>query len=312
MSKFSLQPEDGSVQNGDVRGDDSTDLQVARSSADQVASGYASVLVGGFGNTASGPQSAAFGGSNISSGDSSVAFGYGNISSGTGSLAIGYSTQALGNYSLSGGILSEARAQASTALGGECIAEGLGSTLLFAQNGRTTATAVGSMGAGWDVRTYLPLQFSFAGGNFSVAGDAQHSQYLAKGTAFNQSGAQPFALVIGKGTTLPLAITGSNRAWSVVVDFVMVCTDAGSAGSLTAGEVYKVQKSFFYKVVSGVTSISSVDSYNEQSDTNMSGASLTPSAGAANTLALVATTPVASNVSDFRAMAHVAISEIAW
>jgi len=298
MSKFSLQPEDGTVQNGDTRGDDSTDLQVARASANQVASGYASVLIGGYSNEASGSYSAAFGAN--------------NISAGTSSLAIGYNTQALGDYTLSGGILSEARAQASACLGGECITEGVGSTLLFAQNGKTESSAPASMGAGTDVRTYLPMQLAYAGGNFSVRGDAQHSQYVAKAATFNQAGVQPFALVIGKGTTIPLAITDTNRVWSVVVDFVMVCNDAGSAVGLTTGEVYKVQKSFFFKVVGGSSSISSIDSYNEQSDANMGGASLTVSTGPGNTLALVATTPVASNVSDFRAMAHVSISEIAW
>jgi hypothetical protein len=298
MSKFSLQPEDGTVQNGDMRGDDSTDLQVARSSSEQVASGYASVLVGGYGNTASGSYSAAFGAN--------------NISSGLGSLAIGYYTQALGDYTLSGGVQSYAMAQASVALGGECVAQAVQSTLLFAVNGLTESTAVGSVGQGFDVQTYLPLQFAFAAGNFTTRGDAQFSQYLAKGTAFNQTGAQPFVLVIGKGTTVPIVISGSNRSWSVNIDFQMVCTDAGSAAGLTTGQVYKVQKSFFFKVVGGTTSISGVDSFNEQSDANMAGASLTVSAGALNSMALVATTPVASNVSDFRAIAHVKMTEIAW
>ncbi len=298
MSKFSLQPEDGSTQHGNMRGDDSTDLQVARSDASQVASGYASVLVGGYGNTASGSYSAAFGGN--------------NIASGLGSLAIGYYTQALGDYTLSGGVQSYAMAQASVALGGECVAQAVQSTLLFAVNGLTESTAVASVGSGVDVRTYLPMQWAFAAGNFTTRGDAQYSQYVAKGSVFNQTGVQPFVLLIGKGTTVPLVIDGANRAWSVVIDFMMVCNDKGSAAGLTTGEVYKVQKSFFFKVVGGTTSISTVNSYNEQADANMAGSSLTVSAGALNSLALVATTPIASNVSDFRAIAHVNISEIAW
>jgi hypothetical protein len=59
MSKFVLQPEDGSVDFGNTRGDDSVDLQVVRNNATEVASGYASFLIGGKANTASGTYSAA-------------------------------------------------------------------------------------------------------------------------------------------------------------------------------------------------------------------------------------------------------------
>lgn len=297
MSKFSLQPEDGTIQNGDIRGNDSSDLQVARDSASQIASGYASVLVGGFGNTASGTYSAAFGGYNVSSGEAS--------------LAIGLYTTAQGDYSLSGGFASQALATSSASLGFECITTGVQSTLLFAVNGFTEPTGVGSLGMGTDVRTYLPLQVAFAGGQFTVRGDAQNSTYLAKGAVFNQGGGAPIVLVIGKGTTTPLIIDGLNRSWSVVVDYQVVCNDGGLNSGLT-GQVYKVQKSFFFKVVNGVTSLSAVDSFNEQFDTDMSTCTFNVSAAASNSLALVGTTPLTANTSDFRAIARVEITEIAW
>lgn len=297
MSKFSLQPEDGTVQNGDIRGDDSSDLQVGRDDPSQIASGYASVLVGGYANTASGTYSAAFGGYNVSSGQAS--------------LAIGLNTTASGDYSLAGGFASVAQALSSASLGFECITTGVQSTLLFAVNGITEVTAVGSVGMGTDVRTYLPLQVAFAGGQFTARGDAQNSTYLAKGAVFNQGGGAPILLVIGKGTTTPLIISGLNRSWSVVLDYQIVCNDGGSNPTLT-GQVYKVQKSFFFKVVAGITSVSAIDSFNEQSNPDMASCTLNISAGASNSLAIVGTTPLTANVSDFRAIARIEITEIAW
>jgi len=297
MTKFSLQPEDGSVDNGGIRGDDSSDLQVARDNSDQIASGYASVLVGGFANTASGTYAAAFGANNVSSGQAS--------------LAIGLFTTASGDYSLAGGFSSLAQGLSSAALGFECVTTAIQSTLLFAVNGITELTAVGSLGMGTDIRTYLPLQMAFAGGNFTTRGDAQMSTYLAKAAVFNQGGGAPINLVIGKGTTTPLIIDGANRSWSVVVDYQVVCNNGGGNPSLK-GNVYKVQKSFFFKVVGGVTSLSAVNSYNEQSDTDMATCTLNISAGPSNSLLFVGTTPITANLSGFRAIARIVLTEIAW
>lgn len=297
MSKFSLQPEDGTVQNGDIRGDDSTDLQVARDNASEVASGYASVLIGGYGNTADGQYAAAFGSFNVSSGVSS--------------LAIGSNCQSLGDYSLSGGLSCFANGAASTSLGYECIANGANSVMLFAVNGISDNTAVASYAVGTDPNTYLPMQWTRAGGNFSGPGDAQVSSFVARAQVFNAGPITPIVPLISKGTLIPIVPKGSNRAWSFLIDIIVVCTDQGS-GSVQTGETYKSTLSGIYKVVGGTASVSSITTSNVASDTNMSSISFSVTPGAGNSFGLAGVTPTGSNVSDFRCVANITLTEVAW
>lgn len=311
MSKFSLQIEDGTIQNGSTRGDDSTDLQVARASADQVASGYASVLVGGYGNTAYGDYSAAFGELNYSSGASALCMGSNNTAGGTASLAIGFNTTAAGNYSLSGGSGSVAQADGSASIGYENATYGAASTALFSVSSLTDITAPASYVMGTNANTYLPMQKTYAGGSFTSVGDAQVSQFVAKAAMFNVAGGATETLQVGQGTTTPLFPKGNNRAWSFIIDCIMVCNDAGT-GALATGDVYKVTKSGFFKVVGGTTSLSTVDSYNEQFDLGMNGAQIVLSAGPSNTFLITAIAPIAASSSDFRILANVTLSEIAW
>ena len=297
MSKFSLQPEDGSVQNGDIRGDDSTDLQVARNTASEVASGYASVLIGGFANTADGDYAAAFGSFNTSSGNAS--------------LAIGSNCQSIGDYSLSGGLNSSAMGSASTSLGYECIANGANSVMLFAVNGTSDTTAPASYAIGTDPNTYLPMQWTRAGGNFTGPGDAQVSSFVARDEVLNAGPLAPIVPLISKGTLVPLVPKGSDRAWSFLIDVLVVCTDAGS-GSLSTGDTYKATLSGIYKVVGGVASVSSISTTNEVFDTNMNGVAFSITPGAGNAFGLAGITPPSANTSDFRCVANITLTEIAW
>jgi len=297
MSKFSLQPEDGTVQNGDIRGDDSTDLQVARDNSSEVASGYASVLIGGYGNTANG--------------DYAAAFGSFNVSSGVSALSIGSNCQSSGDYSLSGGLSSFAIGDASTALGYECIANAPNSVMLFAVNGSSDNTAVASYAVGTDPNTYLPMQWTRAGGNFTGPGDAQVSSFVARAQVFNAGPLTPIVPLISKGTLIPIVPKGLNRAWSFLIDIIVVCTDQGS-GSVQTGETYKCTLSGIYKVVGGVASVSSVTTSNEASDTNMSSISFGITPGPSNSFGLAGITPTGSNVSDFRCVANITLTEVAW
>ena len=83
MSKFSVQNGvSGSIKFGNPRGNASTDMQFVRTAADQVASGYASLIGGGAQNKASNFYSAVLGGfGNISSGVSAITAGAGNTAS---------------------------------------------------------------------------------------------------------------------------------------------------------------------------------------------------------------------------------------
>jgi len=101
---FLLQVPDSTTTGGNKRGLESVDLQINRTSADQVASGGQSSIVGGRQNTASGSQSTVVGGS-------------GNTSSGTYSLAGGSASNATGTYSVAIGNLVDATNNSAVALG---------------------------------------------------------------------------------------------------------------------------------------------------------------------------------------------------
>jgi hypothetical protein len=127
---YALQIPDSTVSGGNTRGSQSIDLQVARSSAAQVASGFSSMAMGnsniasgsysvsiGTNNTASSYYSIAIGGGNTSSGSNSVAMGGGNSTSADYSAAIGYNNRIYANYSIAMGNSNTASSTASVAIG---------------------------------------------------------------------------------------------------------------------------------------------------------------------------------------------------
>lgn len=119
-------PPDATIVGGDQRGLRSIDLQLERLSADQVASGNDSVLIGGYGNKADGTYSGVISGllnsangsgfilSGVANSASNpTAFnlilgGSSNINSGTGSTIIGTECTATANYSIAIGRYSVA------------------------------------------------------------------------------------------------------------------------------------------------------------------------------------------------------------
>jgi hypothetical protein len=129
---FLLEVPDSTTTGGNKRGIESVDLQINRTSADQVASGGLSSIVGGRQNTASGSQSTVVGGrGNTSSGTYSLAGGRASNATSTGSVAIGdavdatssqavalgYGTDATGSYSFAVGSSGTASGYTSVALG---------------------------------------------------------------------------------------------------------------------------------------------------------------------------------------------------
>lgn len=109
---------DGTEVGGDCRGEDATDWQASRTASDQVASGTASTLSGGFNNTASSTASTVSGGSNNTASGNSSTCGGGLFNEATGLIA-----------TVSGGILNVASANYSTCGGGRInVASGNDST----------------------------------------------------------------------------------------------------------------------------------------------------------------------------------------
>lgn len=122
---------DSTSTGGNKRGSYAVDLQMARGTAAQVASGPYSVAVGrqntssgnmsftaGFGNTASADYATALGTANTASGAESFAAGYACTASGYGAIAIGDTLTASGTIAVALGFSAVAAGNYSFALGG--------------------------------------------------------------------------------------------------------------------------------------------------------------------------------------------------
>jgi hypothetical protein len=301
MSKFVLQPEDGSVDFGNTRGDESVDLQVVRNNATEVASGYASFLIGGKANTASGTYSAAFGAN--------------NTSSGIGSLAIGMNNGASGNYSLVGGINSQAVGLASSSLGAESIAYAPYSAIAFSSDALTDIGAVFShIGGGQGGNAYLYGQDVYATGKFATQGDAQTTTLIVRRNSTGISAGNPTIELYLDGVTATYLVIpkGNNRAWSCIVDTIAVCTNQGASPTLQTGDVYTIKQSCFIKKVAGSLTISALDTIAEESDAQMASTTITITAGGSGNVVVGFNVPATASTSNFRVVSKMSITEVAW
>jgi hypothetical protein len=268
------------------------------------ASASYATVVGGQSNTASGQSSISGGNSNTASGAASVAFGTNsNISSGAASLTVGYGNQASGSWSVALGIYNQASATGAVALGGS----GTGS----AGTGGNTASGIGSFAVGQGSSSYLYGQNATAAYYFSTRGDAQQSLLTSRAVSATTSGSTITLSLDGTGTTNLITPNGNNRAWNVVVNTITVCTVV-SGGTLTVGDAHSGEYKFLFKRVGGTSTISPITTSSEVADTSMGTASYTFSAGTSQQLAIVFNAPTTANNSTFRAVAKVALTEVAW
>jgi hypothetical protein len=194
---ITAQMPDGTATGGNARGAQAVDLQTARASAAQVASG-AYCITAGQSNTASGTASVAFGSTNTAQGNYSTAAGSNNSATGAFSFAVG----AYNTVSSSTG----------AAIGAYHSVTGL------------NALATGNAAA-----AYLRGQHAHATYNFATNGDAQRSTIAplvqtttAAATNLTLDGA---ALAAGNALSLP-----NNTAWAADVHIVArSATGAGHA-----------------------------------------------------------------------------------
>ena len=297
--KFTLQPEDGSVQHGDLRGDGSVDLQVLRTSADEVASGYGAIIVGGEGNKASG--------------DYSGCVGFSNEASGTGTLAMGYNNTASGSYSFAAGFNSFSEGIGSAALGYEAFAVGAGSSVIFCTEGVTTVLApYGSVVGGYKGKAYSYGQQSFANGAFSVAGDAQQSKVIYRAAGATTSPVPIVAYTNGAGASTAFAPDGTNRLINATVDYVAVVTSVGSGAPLVVGDALIGKDLLLLKKVSGTVTVKAPKVIESDTTTvNMAGAAFTYSI-VSGALVVAFTPPTTANGTTFRILATVTLNEVGW
>lgn len=244
MSKFSVQNGvTGSIPFGNPRGNASTDMQFVRTAANQVASGYASLIgggarnrasnfysavLGGFNNTSSGVSSITAGAGNVASGENSVALGAGNLSSGTGSFSLGLDNQAVG--------------QNSVAIGNGNVANGLGSGVIGSVASSTLTTGITSLVLGGSGGLgYLPGQVvtnargtQYSGGTPEI-GTLQVSELILSGQQEVPAGlpVNPMPLTLdggAPGATNQIFMFGDNKTWAITVDWMVVGLNGKTMG----------------------------------------------------------------------------------
>jgi len=244
MAKFSVQNGvSGSIKYGNPRGNASTDMQFVRTAADQVASGYASLVGGGAQNKASNFYAAVLGGfGNTSSGVASITAGAGNTASAENSVALGAGNVSAGDASFTLGLDNQALAEASVAIGNGNVASGVGSGIIGSTASITTATGIASLVFGGSAGVgYLPNQVvtsprgsQYSGGTPEI-GTLQVSEIILMGETEIQAG-DPFVafpLSLDGGAAGPLnqiGIYGDNKAWHITCDWMVTSLNQTVAG----------------------------------------------------------------------------------
>ena len=245
------------------------------------------VIAGGQGNTGSTSSHVTIvgGQSNVSSGQHSVSGGNGNAASGTKSIALGGS--------------NNAQAESSVTLGQQNV-----------------TTQPYSFSSGYFASSYLYGQKSHQNGRFDLAGDAQVSQLVARKSDTLLTAATTVLSLDGTGTTNLIIPTGVNRMWNVTIKFVAVVTTiTGTATGVTVGDTKSQNIEIGFKKVGGVSSLLGGGVFSTaQQDASMASASLVPTAGASQELALTFTAPTFAGGGSVtcRVVAKVELVEVAY
>ena len=206
---ISAQVPDGTTAGGNARGANSADFHTKRTSANAVASGECSALIGGQQCIASGTNSTCVGGTqNTASGLNAVCVG------GTGSTASGANAVALCDGSASG---------AKSLVGGnDCAATATASTA-FGES--TIASGEGSISTGRYSRSYRLGMLAHSATLFSTNGDCQYFVQTAANITTNST---PTELFINRNLSTQRITLLANTVISAFVQIVGSKSD-GSA-----------------------------------------------------------------------------------
>jgi hypothetical protein len=307
-----------------------------------VASGQYSVA-GGNGNTASGFRSGALSGAGlVSSGQHSVIAG-GNDSSingnysflgsgqlntignGTHNVTSGGRSNVINNgvdYSFLGGGQSNTISGASGGADWGVICGGQSNTIensytsILGGNNNYAFGLFSSVLGTKDGYSYLYGSTVSSGGLFSTRGDAQQSSLTARREATLLTSAITVLSLDGTGTTNLIIPNGNNRAWNVQIDTIAVVTAiTGTATGVSVGDCYRETKQLLFKRIGGTSSIvGTVDTSSIKSDSSMSTAALTISAGASQQMALTFTAPTFAGGGSVtcRVVSKVSLVEVAY
>jgi hypothetical protein len=281
------------------------------------ASGGGSTIAGGQNNNTTANWSSALSGfgNTASSNYSTVSGGQSNTAStGTNATVIGgQSNVSSGQYSVSGGNGNAASGTKSIALGGSNNAQAESSVTLGQQN---VTTQPYSFSSGYFASSYLYGQKSHQNGRFDLAGDAQVSQLVARKSDTLLTAATTVLSLDGTGTTNLIIPTGVDRMWNVTIKYVAVVTTiTGTATGVTVGDTKSQNIEIGFKKVGGVSSLVGGGSFSiPQEDASMGSASLIPTAGASQQLALTFTAPTFAGGGSvtMRVVAKVELVEVAY
>ena len=239
---------------GNARGSGAVDLQIKRSSASQVASGSASVLSGGTGNTVSSSYAVCGGGSGntVSTNFSGIFTGKNNEAKtsayavvcggldndATGSQSIvccGDSNVASGNRSfVGGGNVNTASSTSASVVGGTLnTASGYRSVVLGGYG--NTASGVYAIAGGTRAKGDKQGQLSFSSGRFAANGDAQWSLLCGRKQTTNNTATEIF--LDGSSSRITLS---NDTTWLFDISLIVRRTDAdGTNSGWTATGVIK-------------------------------------------------------------------------
>ena len=247
------------------------------------------VISGGQSNTAStGTHATVVGGqSNTASGQWAVVSGYNNTSSGNSAFAGGRE-----------GTVSSA--QASFAFGRSC-----------------NASQKNSIATGEGANAYLFAMKTHSGvGGFVFNGECQNSELIACRSQTLTTAATTVLSLDGSGTTNLIIPNGNNRAWNVTIKYVATVTlITGTATGVTVGDTKSQNIEIGFKRVGGTSSLVGAGSYSiAQEDASMNTATLVPTAGGSQELALTFTAPTFAGGGSVtcRVVAKVELTEVAW
>ena len=237
-------------------------------------------------NTVSGRRGVALGGDNNVSGDFSGAYGFTNTVSTTNSFA----------YGKSNNLFSQ------------------DNTIALGYDNKVSAPfAIATGKRGW---AYLYGQQTQASEWFTSPpewGNAQASSLIARKSDDLTTGGTTVLSLDGTGTTNLIIPNPNviNSAWNVTVEYVGVCTAAGS-GTTAVGDVVTGTDKFRFKRVGGTSTIGSVTNIELTQDATMTSAECTYAVGGSNDLQISFAAPTTANATTFRVVAKVSLVEVAW
>lgn len=272
-------------------------------------------------NTVTGVDgSAALGQSNNVSGiDTSIAIGRLNTISGTTSFGFGNGNSISGNESYAFGRSNSIGSGLSIALGSGNnvnVTPANSSMVAIGFNHKTSGPFSTSIGnRSW---AYLYGQIAHAAEWFSVAndwGNAQQSTLLARREATLTSGATTVLSLDGTGVT-NLIIPLDTRSWNVKINYVAIVRSiTGIATGVNVGDTKSQNIEIGFKKVGGTSSVVGSGSYSiAQEDASMNTATLVPTAGGSQQLALTFTAPTFAGGGSIicRVVAKIELVEVAW